>query len=132
MSLEENLRDVTVILSMISDNPGEVLQILSELEKQELLENLERFSLLATAAKSEVDFFHLADQILKTVETSTKLRNLLLPDYFDFIQAQDQRAITLKTHKESSEKTDHAQKKAAQIRNSVITCRDNLIKALKK
>lgn len=132
MSFEDSFRDATVMLSVISDNPEDILLVLSEIERQELFESLESFSSMADKAVSEVDILNLTDEILKISEASTKLRTLLLPEDFDFDQAQTQRAITLKTHKESSEKSDHAQKKAAQIRNSVITCRDNLIKALKK
>lgn len=131
MSLEESFRDATVMLSMISDNPEDILSVISEIEKQQLLADLEKVISLADTINNEVDFLYFMDNILKIVETSAKLRNLLLPDDFDFTEAQTHRAITLKTHK-ASEKMEQTQKKVAQIRNSVVTCRENLLRALKK
>lgn len=135
MSTEEAVRDSQMLLEQIAREPQVMLAALDPGELDRMMDGLSGLSELASKVQAEADLLYVAEAVHRLVEEMPALTALLLAS--DAVAQATQkwrttRKMTARYDEAAYQKSLHAQRRAAQIRNRVVECRQNLEEALRE
>ena len=130
MEAESIIQSAEMVIQQITDNPQEILAVLTPGERANLIEKLGSFSTHAAVLSTLPELVEMADSICRMVENHPALRPLFFEAQFDVNKAQLRRKISLADHQAITGADQYTQARAIQVKNSVLECRDQLQKAL--
>ena len=124
------IQNAEILAQQIADYPNEILTLLSPSERENLLGDLDSILDRTERANSHADLIEIAESIYHLVESRPKLHSLFFEDNFDVNKAQLKRKVSLADHEALSGVDQYTQKRAIQIKNSVLECREQLLESI--
>ena len=130
MDMQEIISNVEAILVQMGDYPDEILKSLPKNERRRLIGELDELSDCAASIQTQTDMLEFAESLFQVVERSPMLSDLLLETGSGPNGGRVLRKITFADFQANEEDDSYVQERASQIRNTVLECRDQLVKAL--
>jgi hypothetical protein len=135
MGVAETVRDSEVLLEQMTEKPEAVLEALDPEDGVRVMSNLHVLTSEAAKVRSEADLLYVANRLRRLVEGMPALAALFLlsdPHATEARKRSKRRKITKAYYEAAQQESRHAQERAAQIRNHVVECRQNLGRALQE
>jgi hypothetical protein len=133
MDAESIVRGAEALLEQIVEEPDEVLVALDQAGRDRVLEQRGALADQAARVRDDADLLELADAIHRLAEETPALRSLLLEEAgLDLGAERAQREVTLADHRATGRQSVYSQQRAAQLQNSVIQCRAQLLARLEQ
>jgi hypothetical protein len=126
------VQDAELLLKQMKGLPKRVLAAVPLARRSDFIAAIDALTENANEVQTEEDLLSLADGIHRLVEGESELQALLLPDGRNVAPTEVARQVTPEDHQKTSGKNEYAQKRAAQIRNSVIDCSNTLKEVLRR
>lgn len=133
MSVDEAMRNSQALLEQISGQPEAVLAALDPGERVRVVDELSALAERASGVQAEADLLYVAEAVHGLIEETPALAALLLPTETETRVDRGRlktRKLTRDYDDAAYRKSPRAQRQAAQIRNRVVECRQNLTRAL--
>jgi len=132
MDATQMVEDARILLEQMSESPDTVLTSLDQAEQSTVIAALAGLADRAAAVQTEAELLTVAEAMHRLVEDTPALRALLLPSEEEVAAARAQRTITLADHRATTNTNAHVHAHAAQIRNTMVECRQRLEQALRE
>jgi hypothetical protein len=130
MNQEQMLTNLTVLLDQMRDNPEEVQAALAPAEQTQLVSALRDLAEGAGTVQDEKGMFTWLADLYAAIEGVSGLHGLLFEAGGEPVAAQAQRKISQADFAASAERNLYAQQRAAQVRNAVLDCCEQLQQSL--
>lgn len=133
MGIAETAQESEMLLEKMLKEPEAVLETLDPADRDKVVADLYELADRSEKVQSEADLMAVANKIWRLIESTPGLDTFLL----EFSErpkstASKRRKITAAYHERSRRESQYAQERAAQIRNRIIECRQNLERALQE
>src|SRR5829696_4654684 len=135
MGVAETVRQSEAVLKRMTEDSEVILMSLNPEERVRVVSVLDALDREAAGVRSEADLLYVANTVRRLVERTPPLATLLLPQDSYAMGTRDpriRRKVTRAQHEAAQRESPYAQKRAAQIRNHVVECRQSLERALQE